>query len=287
MMSDKLKNLLIRSFSGAVMIAVFFAAILGSQLSFKALMLLVMIGCQCEFYKLCRAGGMTPQQNTGLISGIALYFVNFCIFSQLTSSGSVSPRVSGVILPLALYFLVMLSTIFICELWHKSKTPIANISTTLAGVIYTAVPISLLLYIPLLLNGGVWNPWVMLGYMFIVWGNDVFAYLVGSMIGRHKLAERISPKKSWEGFFGGIAGAVLIGWGVSTLIAGSAAIWCGLAAFVAVTGVAGDLVESMFKRSVGVKDSGNIMPGHGGWLDRFDALLVSTPFAFVYLLLTL
>lgn len=286
-MSDKMKNLLIRSASGAVLIAIFFAAILGSQWSFRALLFVIMIGCQSEFYKLCKIGGITPQRNTGLICGAAMFFVNFFIFSQLVFAGETSPNTAGTILPLALYFTVMLPTVFICELWHKSATPIANIAATLAGVIYVSLPMSLLLYIPLLLNGGVWNPWTVLGFMFIVWGNDVFAYVFGTAFGRHKMAEKISPKKSWEGFVGGILGAVLIGWGASCIVNGSAAVWCGLAVVTAVTGVAGDLVESMFKRSIGIKDSGNIMPGHGGWLDRFDALLISVPFAFVYLLITL
>ena len=286
-MKDKMKNLVVRSLSGAVLIAIFVAAILWSQWSFQALLLFIMIGCQSEFYKLCGLGGISPQKNTGLICGAAFILVNFFIFNQLAVNTSISAATAGSILPLALYFVVMLPMVFICELWHKSEKPIVNISATLAGVIYASLPVSLLLYIPLLLNGGVWNPWVMLAYMFIVWGNDVFAYLFGMTLGRHKMAERISPKKSWEGFFGGIAGAIIIGWCASRLTGGSTAVWCGLAAVTAVTGVAGDLVESMFKRSVGVKDSGNIMPGHGGFLDRFDALLISTPFAFVYLLLTL
>ena len=286
-MSDKMKNLVVRSLSGAVFIAIFFAATLCSQWSFRVLMLIIMVGCMTEFYRLCTAGGIAPQKTTGMICGVALFCVNFLMFGQLVDAGDMSARTAGTILPLLFYFVVMLPTVFICELWHKSEKPLVNIAATLAGVIYVALPMSLLLYIPLMLNGGAWNPYAFLGFMFIVWGNDVCAYLVGCTIGRHKMAERISPKKSWEGFAGGIIGAVLIGGGIGWLLYDRALAWAGLALVVALTGVAGDLVESMFKRSVGVKDSGNIMPGHGGWLDRFDALLVSTPFAFVYLLLVM
>ena len=285
-MSDKMKNLLIRTASGAVLIAIFAGAV-WSRWSFGALLLAIMIGCSAEFYRLCNKGGIRPQKVAGMICNIVLFVLGFILLAIFDgSTGSVPQYAAGMIFPLALYFTVMLPLIFICELWHRSGTPIANIATTVAGVVYVAVPMSMLLFIPSMLSGERWSE-AMLGFMAIVWGNDVFAYLAGSTFGRHKMAERISPKKSWEGFAGGIAGAVLIGWAMSLLLDGSIAVWCGLAAVTAVTGIAGDLVESMFKRSVGVKDSGSIMPGHGGWLDRFDALLIATPFAFVYLLLVL
>ena len=129
-----------------------------------------------------------------------------------------------------------------------------------------------------------WNPWIMVAYIFIIWANDVFAYLVGMSVGRHRLCERLSPKKSWEGFFGGIAGAVVMGIVAARMLDGNMWVWAGLALVAAVSGVLGDLVESMFKRAAGVKDSGRLIPGHGGVLDRFDAMLLSAPFVFVYML---
>jgi phosphatidate cytidylyltransferase len=172
---------------------------------------------------------------------------------------------------------------FICELYRKSETPIANIAASITGAMYVALPMSLLLIVPMLLGNGEWNPWIMICYIFIIWANDVFAYLFGITLGRHRLFERISPKKSWEGFFGGLLGAMAMGWVAATVLQASVPMWVGMALVAAISGVLGDLVESMMKRSVDVKDSGNIIPGHGGWLDRFDALILSAPFAFVYL----
>jgi phosphatidate cytidylyltransferase len=169
------------------------------------------------------------------------------------------------------------------ELFHESETPLRNVATTLMGIFYVAFPMSLMLYIPVLITGE-WKPEAFLFYLFIVWGNDVFAYLTGIAIGKHKMSPRISPKKSWEGFAGGIVGAIAMGAVGSFVVGGSLGMWLGLAAVVAITSVFGDLVESMFKREAGIKDSGKIMPGHGGILDRFDALLISSPFAFVYLI---
>ena len=167
----------------------------------------------------------------------------------------------------------------------QDARPAADVGATLGGVFYVAVPLSMMAYLPLLTGKGGWNPWVILAYIFIIWANDVFAYLVGVSVGRHHLYERISPNKSWEGFFGGIVGAIAMGCLAAWWLDGSYWLWCCLAAIAAVSGVLGDLIESMFKRAAGVKDSGNILPGHGGWLDRFDALIFSLPFVVAYLVL--
>jgi phosphatidate cytidylyltransferase len=141
-------------------------------------------------------------------------------------------------------------------------------------------------FVPILanINSETWNPWAFLCYLFIVWGNDVFAYLVGISIGKHKMCPRLSPKKSWEGFFGGVLGSLAMGAFGAYIVDGNYLLWIGLAAVVSLSSVVGDLAESMFKRDAGVKDSGNFIPGHGGMLDRFDALILSAPFAFIYLI---
>lgn len=278
------KNLMTRTLSGAVLAVVFFGAIYCSQWSFGVLMLAMVIGCQREFYRMCRAAGSEPQQFAGTVLGAALAVMAFVIFMQFGSQSAVDAVVGKTVYALGLYMLLLVPTVFICEMVRNRPTPIANVAATFAGVMYVAVPISLLFFVPLLLGGGEWNPWMMLAYVVIVWSNDVFAYLVGCAIGRHRMCERISPKKSWEGFFGGVAGAIGIGVLVGWLLGGDLLLWGGLAAVIAVTGVAGDFVESMFKRSVDMKDSGSMLPGHGGWLDRFDAMLISAPFVFVYLL---
>ena len=270
-----MKNLMVRTLSGLVLVAVFVGAVLGSQWSFGALLLLILVGGQTEFYKLARETGLSPQRWMGLAVGVLLFALNFIVFRQF--SRSVTDEAGGAVLYLLLYIGLLLPTLFVCELFRRSATPLANLGATLLGVLYVAVPLSLLLYVPVLAGDGVWRPETVLCYIFIIWANDVFAYLVGMTFGRHRLCERLSPKKSWEGFFGGLAGAYALDanyW-----------VWGGLALVASLSGVAGDLVESMFKREAGVKDSGQVIPGHGGVLDRFDALLLSAPYVFLYLLL--
>ena len=131
--------------------------------------------------------------------------------------------------------------------------------------------------------GKEWEPARVLAIIFIVWINDIFAYLVGCSIGKHKMCPSISPKKSWEGFLGGIVFAVGFAMAAGYMMEGNVYAWGGLGAVVALAGVAGDLVESMIKREFDVKDSGNLIPGHGGVLDRFDALLMAMPFAYIYM----
>lgn len=277
-----MKNLMVRTLSGLVLVAVFVGAVLGSQWSFGALLLLILVGGQTEFYKLARETGLSPQRWMGLAVGVLLFALNFIVFRQF--SRSVTDEAGGAVLYLLLYIGLLLPTLFVCELFRRSATPLANLGATLLGVLYVAVPLSLLLYVPVLAGDGVWRPETVLCYIFIIWANDVFAYLVGMAFGRHRLCERLSPKKSWEGFFGGLAGAVVMGLVGARVLDGSYAAWVGLALVAAVTGVLGDLVESMFKRTAGVKDSGRLIPGHGGVLDRFDAMLVAAPFVLVYML---
>ena len=272
-----MKNLMVRTLSGLVLVAVFVGAVLGSQWSFGALLLLILVGGQTEFYKLARETGLSPQRWMGLAVGVLLFALNFIVFRQF--SRSVTDEAGGAVLYLLLYIGLLLPTLFVCELFRRSATPLANLGATLLGVLYVAVPLSLLLYVPVLAGDGVWRPETVLCYIFIIWANDVFAYLVGMTFGRHRLCERLSPKKSWEGFFGGLAGAVATGLAAAYALDTNYWVWGGLALVASLSGVAGDLVESMFKREAGVKDSGQVIPGHGGVLDRFDSVLFVAPFA--------
>ena len=265
------------------MLIVVLGAMLLSKWSFAALMALIAVGGMWEFYRFAEKAGYEPMKWLGLMTG-AMFL---CLGVAATLFFDKNNEHFGLILAVASIsaLILIMPLMFICELYRKSPTPIANIGATITGVVYVAMPMALLYFIPLLLGGGEWKPWVVLFYIFIIWANDVFAYLFGVTIGRHRLFERISPKKSWEGFFGGLLGAMAMGYVAAKVVDGDIAVWIGMALIASITGVFGDLVESLFKRSVDVKDSGNILPGHGGWLDRFDALILSIPFVFVYLVL--
>ena len=281
-MSDKMRNLIVRTISGVVLLGIVLGAAYGGAYAYGAFLLLITVVGMWEFYRIVSATGASPHRTLGLAAGIVLFVTAFFLFdgfvSEVRSSNTADMLIGGV-----LYFSVLIPLCFVVELFYDSETPLRNIATTIMGVLYVAYPMALMLFIPVLITGR-WQPESFLFYLFIVWGNDVFAYLTGIAFGKHKMAPRISPKKSWEGFAGGIAGAMAMGALGSFVVGGPLGMWLGLAAVVAITSVFGDLVESMFKREAGIKDSGKIIPGHGGVLDRFDALLISSPFAFVYLI---
>ncbi|MBQ8471128.1 MAG: phosphatidate cytidylyltransferase [Alistipes sp.] len=279
-MSDKLKNLVVRTVSGIGLTVVVLGGMLWSQWSLGAVLLLLLVGGMWEFYNLSAKQAINPQRFLGLLTGVLLFALNFAFVSNdIEVLGAASRLFAGGLAML----LLLVPLMFICELYRKQTNPAANIGATLMGVCYVALPLSLTLYLPII-GSEAWNPWVLIAYICIVWSNDVFAYLVGMAIGRRRLFERLSPKKSWEGFFGGLAGAVVAGVVVAHLMHHDYITWGVLAVVVAVTAVFGDLAESMFKRAADVKDSGALIPGHGGVLDRFDALLLSAPFVFVYML---
>ena len=277
-MSDKMRNFIVRTLSGAVLLAIVLGAAYGGAYAYGALMLLIIVVGMWEFFNIAAATGARPHRTMGITAGVVFFLTCFIQWVNPMSGGlGADLLIAGV-----LYFSVLLPLSFVVELFHDSETPVRNVATTLMAVFYVAYPISLMLFIPGLITGE-WTAEAFLFYLFIVWGNDVFAYLTGVSIGKHKMAPRISPKKSWEGFIGGIVGALVMGAIGSFVVGGGLGLWLGLAVVVAITSVFGDLVESMFKREANIKDSGNIIPGHGGILDRFDALFISTPFAFVYL----
>ena len=283
-MSDKLKNLIIRTISGVVLLGVVLGAAFAGPIGYGALLLLITGVGVWEFYAMARAKGVEPQRELGIVGslGLTLGGVGILCANYLDYEFELL-----IILGIGVAALAIMFT-FVVEVFRNRQTPIHNIATTIMGIVYVGLPIAVMAIIPMLLQNldwkdPDWNAWYFLFYLFLVWGNDVFAYLCGITLGKHKLCERLSPKKSWEGFIGGILGAVAMGAVAAWWLDESYTFWGGLAIVVALTSVIGDLVESMFKRDAGVKDSGKIMPGHGGMLDRFDALLVSAPFALVYI----
>lgn len=224
-----------------------------------------------EFYGLVKKSNAAPQVVAGLI-GVVL------LFAAVTSHNYCGKTLLFKVL------LLLIFLIFIVELYRKKENPFANIAYTFLGLIYSALPFALLIY--LVFQNGVENfrPDIVMGLFILIWVNDTGAYLVGVNFGKHRLFERISPKKSWEGSIGGGVVTLLAAWGCSYFSQElSLTLWLFVGLIVAVVGGLGDLVESLFKRSIHVKDSGTILPGHGGILDRFDAILIVAPIVFVFL----
>lgn len=187
-------------------------------------------------------------------------------------------------------YLITIIYLIISELFTKAPNPINNWAYTMLSQMYIALPFSTINLLAFQTSGGEqqYNALLPLSIFVFLWVNDSGAYCVGSLLGRHKLFPRVSPGKSWEGSVGGgllvLVAAAIIGW----LTGGethslSIPVWMGLGLVVVVFGTLGDLVESLFKRTLGVKDSGNILPGHGGMLDRFDSSLMAIPAAVIYL----
>lgn len=249
------------------------SALLG-QMIFAGLMFFVATIGMKEFLKLNSHQNISPAVNITITLGLLVF--SLLLFNAL---GLLEPKY------LVLAF-VPVFILFFVELWRKKEAPFLNISISIAAIVYIALPLGLLIYFfnPLATDS-LQKAGVLLGYLIILWLNDTGAYIIGSAIGKHKLFERISPKKSWEGSIGGAVFSTATAFGISFVIKDiSVTNWLVIAMITVVTGSLGDLVESMMKRSLGVKDSGTILPGHGGILDRFDAVLLSVPFVFIYLM---
>ena len=215
------------------------------------------------------------------VAGVYFFLAMMGYNSGITSSGVFIP------------YLISIIYLLIAELYLKQEDPVSNWAYTMMSQLYIALPFSMLNVLAFRAMGdGICYTYLMpLSVFVFLWINDTGAYLCGSLLGKHKLFPRISPGKSWEGSVGGgilvMAIAVLVWhlteqYGVNDLQL-SAVEWAGLGLTVVVFGTWGDLVESLFKRTLGIKDSGHILPGHGGMLDRFDSSLLAIPAAVVYL----
>ena len=282
-MTDKMKELTVRTLSGAVLVAVIVGTLYASPVAFAAVAFVIMVCGMKEFYSLAEAQGAQPMKVMGLTLGIAMFA--FALGILIDSPAGTAVRMSF------RYIMLVLPATLVCRLFRTGGNPASDIGATILGAVYVALPMSLIMFLPSLATGETWNPAVILFIILTVFANDIFAYLFGMAAnaltgGRtHKMFERISPKKTWEGFAGGIVGALAMGLAATSVLPVNRAAWLGLSAVVAVAAVAGDLVESMFKRAAGVKDSGRAIPGHGGFLDRFDALLLAVDFAVIYLIM--
>ena len=283
-MSEKVKNLIIRAITGAV-----FVAIMVVGISFRPDVMILLFAA---------ITGLSIWEFTGLVNQSENVAVNRFIS---TAAGiyfflAVAGYCSG-LTPSAAFVPYLLTVVYllVSELYLKQTNPINNWAYTMLSQMYIALPFSMInvLAFRSTPDGNVTFEWLLPLSLFIfLWTNDTGAYCSGSLLGRHKLFPRISPGKSWEGSIGGavfvmIAAAIIYFLNVGQtdgLVAGMPLWqWLGLGLVVVVFGTWGDLVESLFKRTLGIKDSGNILPGHGGMLDRFDSSLMAIPAAVVYL----
>ena len=281
-MTDKQKNFIVRTITGTLFVAIMVAGFLNPRAMVFLFALIT---------------GLSVWEYTGLVNGIDDVRVNRFIST-----------VAGVYLFLAVAawrmglvanfiivvpYLLTIVYLFVSGLFTCSKNPVADWAYTMLGQMYVALPLSMINILAFEVDGqwGVnFDPLLPLSIFIFLWTNDSGAYCCGSLLGRHKLFPRVSPGKSWEGSIGGcvlvLAVAAIIGWwannGDMKHQLGMAA-WMGLGLVVVVFGTLGDLVESLFKRTLGIKDSGNLLPGHGGMLDRFDSALMAIPAAVIYL----
>lgn len=261
-----------RAITGFIFVLVMLASLFSGPYVFVAFYIFLSIMCLVEFFTLVKTTGLRPHKTIGYIAALIIFF-------SVTSKHFIDFESKWLLVNIPLLF-----GIFIRELYKKSTLPFSNIAYTFLGLIYAVIPF--VFYVSLAFISGTYNLHLALGFFLMLWSNDTGAYLFGVKFGKHRLFERHSPKKSWEGFFGGIFTSVLVAYIISLFYKDYAFYhWMAMGLIISCFGTLGDLVESMFKRSIEVKDSGKILPGHGGVLDRFDGLLLSAPVIFVYLYL--
>lgn len=270
---SRYNNLTQRVIVALIGVMVIVAAIVWSAWTYFIVFLVLGTITILEFYRLTGLEGFTPLKTWGTVTGLTIYTLTFLIEVKLLPS---------------VYFLLIFpvaAIVFFIKLYKKSdQRPFTNIAYTYLGIIYVFIPFSLLHVIAF--RTGSYDYKLIIGMLFLIWASDTGGYFSGTRFGRTKLFERVSPKKSWEGFVGGFILAILVALAFSYFFKEIPVWkWTGMGVIAAISGTYGDLVESLFKRGIKIKDSGTGLPGHGGFLDRFDALLLSVPFMAPFILL--
>lgn len=258
-----------RTITGFFFILILIGSILAGPYVFTLLFLVIAIYSLFEFYSITN-NTAKPNRILGVLIGCTLF-----VGASTNALG-----LSNISLFIFSFFCIVF--LFIQELFRESDRPFGDIGVTIIGILYTVVPFLCFYQLGFLHSS--YNTKIPLAFLIMLWSNDTGAYLAGKYFGKRKLFERHSPKKTWEGAFGGLLLALMS----ACVIAYNNPevplnIWFICAGIIVVFGTCGDLVESMLKRSYQIKDSGNLLPGHGGLLDRFDGLLLAAPVVYVFL----
>ncbi len=272
-----MNNSIVRTLTGLVFGLIMICGILFNEFAFGALFLVIMLQAMHEFYTISVGDRFRGERLLAYVAATCALTATFC-----HAALGLDPRWTALSLLPGL-------TIPVLSIFKKDHRDFADISLIYAALLYIALPVSLVPY--LVVRDGFFSGLLLLSLFIIIWTSDIGAYCFGTMLGQkegaRKLAPTISPKKSWWGFWGG----VLLGIAVSVALYFLRWIpfnlfhCLAIGIIVSVGGVLGDLVESLWKRHFGVKDSGNCIPGHGGMLDRFDSSLLAIPFASIYMVI--
>lgn len=265
-----MNDLLKRTLTGGVYVASVLAAICFNPIISSIYFGIIGLVALTEFYNVAKNKYQISNSILAYLTAIALY----------TTVALYSFNIDFK-LPLLISVVLVIAN-FIAALYQKNEEPFTSIAFLICGLIYIILPISTTNLI--IQYNSEFQPLLLLSVFILAWCNDTFAYLTGVKFGKHRLFERHSPKKSWEGFVGGFLFTIIAGIVISKFSNIFAMQhWIVISIIVSIIGTLGDLVESMFKRQMGVKDSGKILPGHGGILDRFDILFIVLPIVWVYL----
>lgn len=273
-----IQNLIIRSATGLLFLVVMIAGILWHPYAYLALFTFIVGATLCEYNKLMQSAfGLSTSCLLHGFTGAAIF-----IITVLVRWGLISEKLILIMGLLAIIYAIS-------SLYNKHHNPLQSILYPFFGYLYILIPFTLSSHLAFPKSGEMtFTPYMLLMVFVFIWISDSAAYFFGSLFGRHRLFERISPKKSWEGFIGGLLFAILSAYIASLfLVQLSLVQWIGLSVVTVIAGTYGDLFESFLKRTIAVKDSGTVLPGHGGLLDRFDAPLFAIPAAVAYLLIIL